>query len=78
MHAFDVLGDPVRLREVIAGELNAVRERFANERRTQIVHDPGDLGAEDLIDAIDVALDPAQSRGARTAGSPQRSCVRRF
>jgi DNA gyrase subunit A len=75
-----ILGDPVRLREVIAGELNAVRERFANERRTQIVHDPGDLGAEDLIedDPIVVTLTRAgyvkavsadafrtQSRGGR-------------
>ena len=45
-----ILADPVRLREVISTELVSVRDRFANERRTQLVHDPGDLGAEDLIE----------------------------
>jgi DNA gyrase subunit A len=45
-----ILGDPVRLRGVIADELGAVREKFADERRTRLIHDPGDLNVEDLID----------------------------
>ncbi|HVB07220.1 MAG TPA: DNA gyrase subunit A [Acidimicrobiales bacterium] len=45
-----ILGDDARLRDVIATELALVRDKFANERRTQIVHDPGELGAEDLIE----------------------------
>ncbi len=45
-----ILGDPVRLRGVIAGELTDVRNRFANPRRTRLTHDPGDLNVEDLID----------------------------
>ena len=45
-----ILGDPARLRGVISDELGAIRERFADERRTRLVHDPGDLNVEDLID----------------------------
>jgi len=45
-----ILGDPVRLRGVIAEELGAVREKFADARRTRLIHDPGDLNVEDLID----------------------------
>jgi DNA gyrase subunit A len=75
-----ILGDPARLRAVISDELAEVRQKFANERRTRIVHDPGDLGDEDLIEdeAIVVTLTRAgyikavaadafrtQSRGGR-------------
>jgi DNA gyrase subunit A len=45
-----ILSDPARLRAVISGELEAVRERFADQRRTRIVHDPGEIGTEDLIE----------------------------
>jgi DNA gyrase subunit A len=45
-----ILGDPARLRGVIAEELGAIREKFADERRTRLIHDPGDLNVEDLID----------------------------
>jgi DNA gyrase subunit A len=75
-----ILGDEGRLREVIAGELSDIKARFAEERRTRIIHDPGDLSAEDLIhdDEIVVTLTRAgyvksvaadafrtQSRGGR-------------
>jgi len=45
-----ILADPARLRAVISSELGEVRERFADERRTRIVHDPGEIGTEDLIE----------------------------
>ncbi len=45
-----ILADPAKLRGVIRAELTAIRETYANERRTQIVHDPGDMAVEDLID----------------------------
>jgi DNA gyrase subunit A len=45
-----ILADPARLLGVISDELLAVRERFANDRRTAILHDPGDLEEEDLIE----------------------------
>jgi DNA gyrase subunit A len=46
----DILGDPVRLRGVISSELGALREKFADDRRSRLIHDPGDLNVEDLID----------------------------
>jgi DNA gyrase subunit A len=45
-----ILNDPAKLRGVIASELGEVREKFANERRTLITHDPGDMNVEDLVD----------------------------
>ncbi len=44
-----ILADPAKLRAVIAKEMGEIRDRFANERRTVIAHDPGELGLEDLI-----------------------------
>ena len=45
-----ILSDPVKLRGVIASEMTEIREKFANERRTVITHDPGDMNVEDLVD----------------------------
>ncbi|HLI16348.1 MAG TPA: DNA gyrase subunit A [Acidimicrobiales bacterium] len=51
-----ILASPQRLREVISEELGAIRERFAEERRTRIVNDPGELAAEDLIEDAEVVV----------------------
>ena len=51
-----ILGDPARLRAVIAGELSEVKEKFANERRTKLIHDPGDLNIEDLIEDEEMVI----------------------
>ncbi|HEV8065689.1 MAG TPA: DNA gyrase C-terminal beta-propeller domain-containing protein, partial [Acidimicrobiales bacterium] len=51
-----ILGDPARLREVISTELGAIREKFADERRSRLVHDPGDLNIEDLIDDEEIVV----------------------
>ena len=51
-----ILGDPARLRQVIATELTEIRDKYANERRTVITHDPGELGVEDLVDDEDVVV----------------------
>ena len=51
-----ILGDPARLRAVIASELSEVREKFANERRTQLIHDPGDLNIADLIEDEEMVI----------------------
>ncbi len=51
-----ILGSDKKLRGVIASEMAAVRERFADERRTQIVNDPGELGIEDLVADEDIVL----------------------
>ncbi len=45
-----ILSDPALLRSVISEELASVRSKFATPRRTQIVHDPGDINADDLIE----------------------------
>ncbi len=45
-----ILADPIRLRGVIADEMGEIRRKYADDRRTQITHDPGELGVEDLID----------------------------
>jgi DNA gyrase subunit A len=45
-----ILADPAKLRSVIATEMTAIRDRFADERRSAVTHDPGELGVEDLID----------------------------
>ncbi|HLM95720.1 MAG TPA: DNA gyrase subunit A [Acidimicrobiales bacterium] len=51
-----ILGDPGRLRGVIATELGEIRSKFANERRTAITHDPGELGVEDLISDEEIVV----------------------
>jgi DNA gyrase subunit A len=45
-----ILADQSVLDGVIKAELIAVRDEFATPRRAMITYDPGDLGAEDLID----------------------------
>jgi len=44
-----ILADPARLRAVISEEMTAIRDRYANPRRSVITHDPGEMGVEDLI-----------------------------
>lgn len=51
-----ILGDEARLRQVIAGELREVRDNFAEERRTAITNDPGELELEDLVDDEEVVV----------------------
>ncbi len=52
----DILARPERLLEVIKGELVAVREAFADPRRTEIVSTHEDLTIEDLITPEDVVV----------------------
>ncbi len=51
-----ILSDPDRLMEVIRDELTALREQFADERRTEIQVDHTDLTLEDLIAPEDVVV----------------------
>ena len=44
-----ILSDPDKLQAVIRGELEEIRERYADPRRTRIVEDFNDLTIEDLI-----------------------------
>ena len=45
-----ILGDPIKLRQVIKDELTEIKNEFATPRLTEITYDPGELGAEDLIE----------------------------
>src|SRR5487761_1449219 len=51
-----ILADPAKLRGVIATEMTAIRDKFANERRSVITHDPGEMGVEDLIDDEEIVV----------------------
>jgi DNA gyrase subunit A len=51
-----ILASDVKLRAVIADEMGAIRDKYANERLTQIVNDPGELGVEDLIQDEEIVL----------------------
>jgi DNA gyrase subunit A len=57
-----ILGDEAVLRGVIRDELLAVKEKFANPRRSQITFDVGELDLEDLIDDEDLVV-TMSSRG---------------
>ena len=45
-----ILGSDERLRQVIIDELSALRDEHHTPRRTEIVTDPGEMDAEDLIE----------------------------
>jgi len=52
----DILGDPDKLLQVIRDELGEVRDRYGDERRTEIVQDHSDLQIEDLIPQEEVVV----------------------
>ncbi len=52
----DILADPDRLLQVIRDELHDIRDRYGDERRTEIVQDHSDLQIEDLIPEEDVVV----------------------
>ena len=51
-----ILGSEARLLEVIVGELEEIRERYGDERRTEIVEADGDISIEDLVPDEEVVL----------------------
>jgi DNA gyrase subunit A len=51
-----ILASESKLRGVIADELTVVRDKYADDRVTQIVNDPGELGMEDLIQDEEIVL----------------------
>ncbi len=52
----DILGSHERLMSVIRGELEAIRDQYGDERRTEIVSTRLDLTLEDLISEEDVVV----------------------
>jgi DNA gyrase subunit A len=51
-----ILADDTKLRGVIKIELGEVRDRFADERRSIITHDPGEMALEDLINDQEIVV----------------------
>ena len=51
-----ILASEVKLRAVIADEMTVIKNKYATERLTKIVNDPGELGVEDLIDDEDIVI----------------------
>ena len=56
-----ILASDVKLRGVIADEITVIRNKYANDRVTQIVNDPGELGVEDLVDDEDIVITMTQA-----------------
>jgi DNA gyrase subunit A len=56
-----ILANEVKLRGIIADEITVIRNKFANDRVTQIVNDPGELGVEDLIKDEDIVIAMSQA-----------------
>jgi DNA gyrase subunit A len=61
-----ILGDDARLFAVIKDELAQVRERFADERRSEITYDIGDIDIEDLIDDEELVVTMSQRGYVKT------------
>ena len=51
-----ILGNETLLMELVVSELQAVRDRYGDERRTEIIDDEGELSIEDLIVDEDVTI----------------------
>ena len=51
-----ILAEPSRLMEIICEELEAIRDEFGDERRTEITNASHDLSLEDLITEEDVVV----------------------
>ncbi len=56
-----ILSDETKLRGVIADELAALKVKYATERLTSIVNDPGELGVEDLIQDEEIVVTLTQA-----------------
>ncbi|WP_405220718.1 DNA gyrase subunit A [Lentisalinibacter sediminis] len=81
-----ILADPDRLLAVIREELQAVRDQFGDERRTEIMEDHSDLTIEDLIPEENVVVtlshggyakaQPLDSYQAQRRGGKGRAATR--
>jgi len=51
-----ILGDEIYLLEVLKTEITVIKDKFGDQRRTAILHDPGEILTEDLIDEAEFAI----------------------
>ncbi|MBI5970250.1 MAG: DNA gyrase subunit A [Deltaproteobacteria bacterium] len=52
----EILGSERLLMDIIVGELKEIKERYGDERRTEIVEETGDITIEDIIAEEDMAV----------------------
>ncbi len=52
----EILGSEKLLMDIIVNELKEIKERYGDERRTEIVEDTGDITIEDIIAEEDMAV----------------------
>jgi DNA gyrase subunit A len=64
-----ILADEARLFAVIKDELAEVRERFGDDRRSEITYDGGDIDIEDLIDDEELVFTMSQRGYVKTVPS---------
>ena len=64
-----ILGSREKLEGVIKTEIGEVREKFANERRTQITFDSGDIDVLDLIEDEEVVMVLSKKGYVKTVAS---------
>ncbi len=51
-----ILDDPARVRGIVKDELTEIKDKYADERRSVIIPDDGEMTVEDLIPESDVVL----------------------
>jgi DNA gyrase subunit A len=73
----DILSSPERLMQVIREELEAIRDQFGDERRTEILIDHLDLTLEDLIAPEDVVVTLSHAGYAKAQPLSQYQAQRR-
>lgn len=52
----EILSNDAKLRSVIATEMTEIRDKYADERRSPLTFDPGDLDIEDLIEDEEIVV----------------------
>ncbi len=67
----DILANETRQRRIIAEELEAIVEKYGNDRRTQIIAADGDLSMEDLIPDEELVVSITRGGYAKRTRSDQ-------
>ncbi len=73
----DILARPERQRQIVSDELAEIGERYADPRRTQIVHGEGDTSMADLIPDSDVVVTITRGGYAKRTPADQFRLQRR-
>ena len=64
-----ILASDTKFRGVIADEITVIRDKYANERLTVIVNDPGELGVDDLINDDEIVVTMTQAGYVKSVAS---------